>query len=196
MIAISESQENAISFPQMHRGSAYPDHTPSSPTVLSLPHPFCRGDLLNAEVLIGYAREIRDEVLEHAFVFDQQGRLLKKLIGERTRIQFGQRDLFSLTNTIFLHNHPGSSSFSLADLECACVFEMRSMMVVSGDEIHILLPPAADEYFSRRLLRDIVRCFWIRSHLQPLSHQMKPYDGVWKLIASDLSLLLYTVRID
>ena len=76
MIAISESQENAISFPQMHRGSAYPDHTPSSPTVLSLPHPFCRGDPLNAEVLIGYAREIRDEVLEHAFVFDQQGKLV------------------------------------------------------------------------------------------------------------------------
>lgn len=196
MIIISESQEDAISYPHLHRKSAYPAHTSSKPPVLALPHPFRTCDLLSPESLIGYAREIRDEVLEHAFVFDRQGRLFKKLVGEKDRIQFGQRDLFSLTNTVFLHNHPRSSSFSLADLECACIFEMRSMMVVHGDKIQMMLPPAADEYFSRKLLRDIVRCFRIRSHLQPLSHRITPYDGIWELIATDLGLQLWSMRIE
>lgn len=191
---LEKTDEALLSFPALFRGSAYP-LLPSPQMQLSeLPYPFRNCDPLSPGVLAAYTSMIRDEGIEHAFVFDEHGTFLEKLTGERTRIQFGHRDLFALTHTIFIHNHPRGSSFSLADLETACVFEMRSMMVVSGKALHILMPPVEDEYFSRKLLRDIVRCYRIRSSAQSLSQHFEPNDSIWYFIAEDLGLRLWKMR--
>lgn len=187
--------EDLLSFPDLFRGSAYPLLPSPQMQVSELPYPFQKGDPLSPGVLAAYASMIQHEGIEHAFVFDEHGTLLEKLTGERTRIQFGHRDLFALTHTIFLHNHPRGSSFSLADLETACVFEMRSMMVVSGKGLHILMPPIEDEYFSRKLLRDIVWCYRIRSSAQSLSQHFEPNDGIWYFIAADLGLRFWKMRV-
>ncbi len=187
--------DTILSFPDLFRGSAYPLLPSPRMQASQLPYPFQKGDPLSPGVLASYAAMIQHEGIEHAFVFDEHGTFLEKLTGERTRIQFGHRDLFTLTHTIFIHNHPRGYSFSLADLETACVFEMRSMMVVSGKGLHILMPPIKDEYFSRKLLRDIVRCYRIRSSAQSLSQHFEPNDGVWYFIAADLGLRFWKMRI-
>lgn len=181
------------SFSARHRGSAYPDRTIRLfPDLLSKPpYPFREGDPLSPELLSRYAEEIRDEPREYAFVFDRSGAFLRKLIGEEERIRFWHRELLSLHHTIFLHNHPRGSSFSFADIEAACVFEMRCISVVTGGEIHLMMPPAGEEYFSRRLLHDISRCYRIRLHCLPVSHRLQPSISIWILVAADLDLRLW-----
>ncbi|MCP1661515.1 MAG: hypothetical protein D5R99_03345 [Methanocalculus sp. MSAO_Arc1] len=194
--AISEhTGGDYLSFPDLHRGSAYPVLPSPRLPVSDLPYPFQNDDPLSPGVLATYASAIRDEEIEHACVFDEHGTLLERLTGERMRIQFGHRALFCLTNTIFLHNHPRGSSFSLADIETACVFEMRSMMVVAGRGLDILMPPIEEAYFSRKLLRDIVGCYRIRSSAQSLSQRFEPNDGIWNYIAMDLSLRFWKMRL-
>ncbi|RQD81781.1 MAG: hypothetical protein D5R96_06465 [Methanocalculus sp. MSAO_Arc2] len=72
---------------------------------------------------------------------------------------------------------------------------MKSMIMVARREIHILMPPREDGYFSRRLLRDIVRCFLIRLSARSLSQHFEAYDEIWIFIAADLDPGFWKMRI-
>lgn len=113
--------------------------------------------------------EIKDKTREYAYVLDAAGRVLFCLKGERAAIRFDYRDRFRLSRTIFLHNHPLGSSFSLADIQAACVFDMRAILAVTKTRLFVLTPPGRDPFFTRGHYRDIARCYRIRSAMLPIS---------------------------
>jgi hypothetical protein len=138
--------------------------------------------------ILDYAQSLRDKSIEHAYVFNEQGKMLYSLKGERTRIRFNHRDMFRLSNTIFMHNHPSGGAFSLADMYVACVFEMLAMIVVTDSFLYTIKPPHAGQHFTRDHYSDIARCFTIRSRMLPLSEQLTVGDGVWHQVARDLDM--------
>jgi hypothetical protein len=140
------------------------------------------------ERMLGYAQSLRDKKIEHAYVFNEHGKMLYSLKGERARIRFDHRDLFRLSNTIFMHNHPAGGAYSLADLYVACVFEMLAMIVVTDSFLYTIKPPHAEQYFTRAHYADIARCFTIRNRMLPLSEQLTVSDGVWFQVARDLDM--------
>lgn len=140
------------------------------------------------ETLLVYAMKIRDAPREHAYVFGQDGSVLAELAGGRSQITFGYRDLFALGGTIFLHNHPSGSSFSLADIWTACALGMRGMVVVTRQSVSCLAPPEGEALFSRRDYSDIVRCYHFRTLGADLSDRLKCSDTVWRVVARDLGL--------
>jgi hypothetical protein len=146
--------------------------------------------------LIEHARRIKDEPREHAFVFDARGRLLRTLAGEKTRIRFAHHDIFGLGETIFMHNHPRGCSFSLADLQAACIFNMRAMIAVTGNRMFCIEPPGGDPFFTRTHLRDITRCYVIRYRMIPLSKRLRVCDRIWDQVSCDLDMAYRKYRLD
>lgn len=76
---------------------------------------------------------------ESLFLTDQDGALLYQLDGEKSRVVFDQPliDLLSAADERsldFVHNHPSSSSFSLADIEVANQFKSIKEMGVIGHD--------------------------------------------------------------
>lgn len=139
-------------------------------------------------VLIEHAKRIKDEPIEYGYVFDKNGRLLRSLRGERLRIQFGQRDLFCLSNTMFMHNHPHGTSFSLSDIHAACMLNMLAMIAVTPTMLFCMTPPDDEPYFVRVHYRDIALCYTIRCRLMPLSKRLKVQDAVWDHVAKDMNM--------
>ncbi len=148
------------------------------------------GDISDDAVgqMLACAHSLRDKRIEYAYVFNEQGKMLYSLKGEHTRIRFNHRDLFRLSNTIFMHNHPSGGAFSLADMYVACVFEMIVMIVVTDSFLYTIKPPGAEQHFTRAHYTDIARCFAIRSRMLPLSEQLTVGDRVWHQIARDLGM--------
>lgn len=140
------------------------------------------------EQMLACAHLLREKRIEHAYVFNEHGELLYSLKGERARIRFDHRDLFRLSNTIFMHNHPAGGAFSLADLYVACAFEMLAMIVVTDSFLYTIEPPRNEHHFTRAHYADIARCFTIRNRMSPLSEQLTVSDGVWFQVARDLDL--------
>ncbi|WP_214021251.1 hypothetical protein [Methanoculleus sp.] len=138
--------------------------------------------------MLACAHSLRDKRIEHAYVFNEHGKMLYSLKGERARIRFDHRDLFRLANTIFMHNHPAGGAFSLADLYVACAFEMLAMIVVTDSFLYTIKPPYAGQHFTRAHYTDIARCFTIRSRMLPLSEQLTVGDRVWFQVARDLDM--------
>jgi hypothetical protein len=140
------------------------------------------------DILMAYARAIRDAPLEYGYAFDRDGRLLTTIKGGRTKIRFGHRDLFTLSECVFVHNHPNNSSFSLADMHAACMLNMLAMITVTTTMIFCMTPPAGDPYFTRAHYRDIARCYTIRSRLLPLSRRVQLRDEIWDAVTRDLNM--------
>jgi hypothetical protein len=146
------------------------------------------GDISDDAVgqMLACAHSLRDKRIEYAYVFNEQGKMLYSLKGEHTRIRFNHRDLFRLSNTIFMHNHPSGGAFSLADMYVACVFEMIVMIVVP---IHSCIPlnrPVPNST-SPAHYTDIARCFASGQDVA-LSEQLTVGDRVWHQIARDLGM--------
>jgi hypothetical protein len=139
-------------------------------------------------VLIEYAMKIKDEPVEHGFAFDRHGRCIQSLRGDTIRIRFGQRDLLELSDTIFMHNHPRNTSFSLSDIHAACMLNMLAMIAVTSATLFFIAPPGGDPYFTRRHYRDIVRCYIFRQRLLPLSKRLGVQDAIWDEVAEDMEM--------
>lgn len=175
-----------------HPGSVSPVYLPGR----TGNHALLPGDGPTDEQLIKYALEIKDEPREYAYVFDSTGKVLFCLKGERAAIQFGYRDRFRLFQTIFLHNHPLGSSFSLADIQVACVFNMQAMLAATRTHLFILTPPKHDPFFTRSHYQDIARCYRIRSSMLPLSQRLTVCDQLWDAVSVDMDMTYTRVRID
>lgn len=145
------------------------------------------GELLNGD-LIEYAKKIKNEPIEHGYAFDRKGRLIQALKGGRVNISFGQRDLFRLSNCVFMHNHPRATSFSLPDIHAACMLNMLAMIVVTPTTLFCITPPNDDPYFTHAHFRDIARCYIIRYRMLPLSKRLEVQDEIWNLVAGDMNM--------
>ena len=183
-----------------HRRPAYPAHSPcgagQQTADLAANRAFLPRGGPTDEQLIAYALDIKDRPREYAYVFDPAGQLLFCLKGERAAIQFDYRDRFRLFQTIFLHNHPLGSSFSLADIQTACAFNMQAMLAATRTHLFILTPPNRDPFFTRGHYRDIVRCYRIRSAMLPASQRLTVCDRLWDAISVDMDMTYTRVRLD
>ncbi|MGM0715528.1 MAG: hypothetical protein ACQEU9_27580, partial [Bacillota bacterium] len=79
---------------------------------------------------------IRNEPFEHGLFFDKDGNVIGKLIsdGEQAKIDLSSyKDIAK--DTIFTHNHPSSSRFSIADLETVVYFDMAEIRAVTPNGV-------------------------------------------------------------
>jgi len=162
---------------------------------LAQPFPVSVSDS-SEDMLIAYAKVIKDEPLEYGFAFDRNGHLLRSMKGGRTKIRFGHRDLFTLSQSVFMHNHPNHSSFSLPDMHAACMLNMLAMIAVTPTMLFCMTPPDDAPYFTRAHYRDIARCYTIRANLLPLSERVQLRDALWDAVAQDLNMRYRRVPID
>lgn len=163
----------------------------------ALAQPFRVSDRESSEdMLIAYARTIKDKPLEYGFAFVRDGHLLRSIKGGRTNIRFGHRDLFTLSQSVFMHNHPNCSSFSLPDMHAACMLNMLAMIAVTPTMLYCMTPPDDAQYFTRAHYRDIARCYTIRANLLPLSERVCLRDVIWEAVAQDLNMRYRRVPID
>jgi len=114
---------------------------------LAQPFPVSVSDS-SEDMLIAYAKVIKDEQLEYGFAFDREGHLLRSMKGGRTKLRFGHRDLFTLSQSVFMHNRPNHSSFSLPDMHAACMLNMLAMIAVTSTMLFCMTPPDDAPYIS------------------------------------------------
>lgn len=145
--------------------------------------------------LMKYAKKIKNEPLEYGYAFDGRGRLLQTFKGGRINISFGQRDLFRLSNCVFLHNHPRATSFSLNDIHAACTLNMLAILVAIPTTLFCLSPPDNEPYFTRAHFRDIARCYIIRYRMLPVSKRMRVQDTIWDHVADDLNMTYRKIHV-
>jgi len=96
--------------------------------------------------------KIRDLPYERAIAVDAKGNVLFDQKGEQTSVAFTSEQVRQMKGAVLTHNHPnlgfkeGSKSakglsFSLADLNCACVTEAREIRAAASGYDHSLKPP-------------------------------------------------------
>jgi hypothetical protein len=94
--------------------------------------------------------------VERAVVFDEAGGILVDKEGERAEVSFTPEEVERMRGaTVFTHNHPGGTSFSLPDILMAKRLNIQEMRVVTERELYILDAPSAG--WPAIALRDLLR---------------------------------------
>lgn len=94
--------------------------------------------------------------VERAVVFDETGVVLVDKEGERAEVSFTPKEVERMRGaSVFTHNHPGGTSFSLPDILLAKRLNIQEMRVVTERELYILDAPPAG--WPALALRDLLR---------------------------------------
>jgi hypothetical protein len=95
-----------------------------------------------ARTTIAIEEQIATAPAEHAVVLDDAGTLLVNKVGERREVSFTSDEVTRMRGAaVFIHNHPGGTSFSLPDILLAKRLNIREMRVVTGQTLYVLRPP-------------------------------------------------------
>ena len=102
--------------------------------------------------------------VEYAYVFSVDGALLFHRTEEAvSRVRFSHAELALLPGAVLTHNHPGSRSFSEADVKLAMRIGLAEMRVVTRKFRFILRPP--EEGWSWLLLKSFPAMLEVERHL-------------------------------
>lgn len=94
--------------------------------------------------------------VEHAVVLDERGILLVNKVGARREVAFTADEVARMRGAaVFIHNHPGGTSFSLPDILLAKRLNIQEMRVVAEELLYVLRPPR--EGWPALALRDLLR---------------------------------------
>jgi hypothetical protein len=86
-------------------------------------------------------RLIKDQAYETAYAWSRTRELLLEKDGERGLVAFSDEEQALLADSIFVHNHPGGSSFSDADLRFTCENNIAEMRGITSGRRYILRRP-------------------------------------------------------
>jgi len=70
---------------------------------------------------------------EKAFILDDKGNILFEKGGTSKSVQFNLKESRYFVDNIFIHNHPGASSFSLDDINIMVRYRMKEIRAVGVD---------------------------------------------------------------
>lgn len=93
--------------------------------------------------IITHESSIRSNSVETAISIDDNGvtKLIKK--GNKSRVQFTEEEARAMKGLTLTHNHPGSTSFSDADISLACRNELKEIRICSQKYNYIIAPSDA-----------------------------------------------------
>ncbi len=70
---------------------------------------------------------------EKAFILDDKGNVIYEKGGNYNRVQFNLEEAKYFKGNIFIHNHPGASSFSYDDIDVMLRYKMKEMRAIGVD---------------------------------------------------------------
>ncbi|HEU4753745.1 MAG TPA: hypothetical protein VFU47_11615, partial [Armatimonadota bacterium] len=87
-------------------------------------------------------RKIAKRAQERAWIITPEGKTVYRKIGRRSEITFRPDEQVHFEGNVFIHNHPGGTSFSPADVETAAKSGAVEFRLVTAKYRYILRPPA------------------------------------------------------
>lgn len=154
-----------------------------------------------ARIVAAVEEEIAGNDFETAAAFTPDGTLLLRKEGERASVRFTRQEVLRMIGAaVFTHNHPRSTSFSLADIDLAWRLRIGEIRVVSRRFLYRLRPPPGGwESIEWRVIEETVN--EVRDQIaQELSEQLHRgrmteaevdllgWHTVWRRVARRLSL--------
>lgn len=106
------------------------------------------GNIPRSSALVRTIAAIEERIatapVEHAVVLDEHGALLVNKVGERREVAFTANEVTRMRGAaVFIHNHPGGTSFSLPDILLAKRLNIQEMRVVTAEVLYVLRSPRA-----------------------------------------------------
>jgi len=77
--------------------------------------------------------KIKTRKTEKGYILDDEGNVIYEKSGDRNRVQFNLKECEYFRGNIFIHNHPGASSFSGDDINIMIRYKMKEMRVIGVD---------------------------------------------------------------
>lgn len=106
--------------------SQYPDFNISRSSVMPRASDFDK-------VITRIESKIKDRKTEKGFFLDDKGNIIYEKSGRRNSIPFTLKESEYFKGNIFIHNHPGASSFSVDDINIMVRYKMKEMRVIGVD---------------------------------------------------------------
>lgn len=91
---------------------------------------------------------------ERMVVFSPQGRIIFLAEGDTHSVSFTPEEGRKLRGQVLTHNHPTGGTFSAADFEVACTYQVKELRAVSGE--HVYSATAREGNFRVTQLRNVV----------------------------------------
>jgi hypothetical protein len=146
---------------------------------------------------VAFEVRVRRELIEHGAFFRSDGSLIFEKIGLKKSIPLSPLDLVGTEKSLFTHNHPDGSSFSIRDVETAIQQELCELRVVAPDWRHIMRPYRNQHWPSRPAIISAVRnetykaCTEVHGMMNSgqLSYQHKDVElqhQIWHRVAHQL----------
>ena len=110
-----------------------------------------KGKILSEE------NKIKNEIVEHLRIFNQDGKLLYKQKGSKSKIEMNDKQIELLPHNIVSHNHPNGTSLSLSDICIVLTLQIKEAHVVTSHNITYVLEVTDDtiyEYIDFAILED------------------------------------------
>lgn len=79
---------------------------------------------------------------EAAVLVDESGKVLKKRLGEKTKVDLSDM-VYAMQGNILLHNHPSGSAFSPDDVMCALTNDLKEIRAFGKEYEYIYRPEKA-----------------------------------------------------
>lgn len=73
------------------------------------------------KIIRDFEAKIKARKTEKAYVFDANGNILLEKGGTKNKVSFTNEEVKQFKGAILTHNHPGASSFSMQDIQTACM---------------------------------------------------------------------------
>jgi len=154
-----------------------------------------------ARTIAGIEERIATAPVEYAVVLDERGTLLVNKVGERREVAFTADEVARMRGAaVFIHNHPGGTSFSLPDILLAKRLNIREMRVVTDQMLYVLRPP--QDGWPALTLRDLLNAVRaadaevearLSAHihsgrLSTTAANRRHWDEVWTQVAQQVGL--------
>ena len=159
------------------------------------------------KMIADHEQTIKDQKFESCAAFDEYGSLIFTKDGEKDNVKFTPEEKNKFKGTRFTHNHPIGHSFSTADINFACIAEMKEMRVISSKGKTYSLKMKDGSNFNRDMWyknigpvfaeneRSVREYFTgkIETGLMTIEDANNAhYDTIWKRVAIDLeNLIIY-----
>ena len=100
---------------------------------------------------------IKNEPIEHLRIFNQEGKLLLKQKGSKSKIILTKKQMKLLPTSVVSHNHPNGTPLSLDDIIISLSYKVKEARVVTSNGITYVLEITDEsiyEYIDLDILED------------------------------------------
>ncbi len=158
-----------------------------------------------ANIIKDHEDEIRHKSYENCFAFGPKGKILLRKSGSKDTIIITAEEGKKLKGAVFTHNHPGSSSFSPADIRTSCGLGLKEIRIASSKYFYTMRLKDGSN-FTEKMWKEIEPAmnrynFAVRNELEDkiISGEISINDAnilhwheVWSRVVKDIPELEYS----